>query len=542
MRKILHSQKGFSLAQVVIGAALMGVVALAIMKQVSNSQRSLSIRNNKVKLDQFMDQISRALSSKKVCDQNFAGQNISNTPLKLVAGYEAGSPGVDKVLIEKGKTYLADSIKVINITTSQVNASQFQLTIIFNKENEKSSYSIIRKNIVLTGEFSGGQIQSCFADFNAYATTAADNIDSSFCVQAGMGVETNGGNCYFKQFDQTKYADLNCASGYAITSLTYDPASYTYVATCTQTFTPPSSCSGDRIKSISLNGQINCLQGSDLADTTATTFKNGYACKLAINSGKLAVVCGGGSACTEGAERAGTLITQTTNTTYCSPYRGDVWKYKREKCIGGNWVAQSGSCWRRTQEACDPGVTMPPSNSDTICVTNSSDPCPDTRFRVTTANGTFDFCSFHFVGGGCFVAGTEVAMADGSFKNIEEIHEGDQVLNSKGQPEAVVGLKSYAYTGKIYGFNGMTPFFTPNHPFMTLGGWKSLDPEQSMKESGGDIVTMMKVGDILMKKDGTFEVIYSLDAIEVNEPVYNFEVTGSHEYIANDYIVHNIVK
>ena len=70
-KKIL-SQKGFSLAQVMVGVALAGVLSMAIMKQLSNSQKEQSRFGKKLELDLFMDSISRQFSSKRVCDINFA--------------------------------------------------------------------------------------------------------------------------------------------------------------------------------------------------------------------------------------------------------------------------------------------------------------------------------------------------------------------------------------------------------------------------------------------------------------------------------------
>jgi len=45
------------------------------------------------------------------------------------------------------------------------------------------------------------------------------------------------------------------------------------------------------------------------------------------------------------------------------------------------------------------------------------------------------------IGPGCFVAGTRVLMANGTYKNIEEVQAGDRVLNKNGEPVSVVGAK-----------------------------------------------------------------------------------------------------
>ena len=141
-------------------------------------------------------------------------------------------------------------------------------------------------------------------------------------------------------------------------------------------------------------------------------------------------------------------------------------------------------------------------------------------------------------GGGCFVAGTLVAMADGSYKNIEDILLGEKLRDGSGKIVSVKQLRRYATNGAKYSINGGGYFFTANHPFLTAEGWKSLDPVKTMLESPGLGVRKLKVGDLLIREDG-IELIISLDSIQTEETVYNFTLDGSHEYIANGYVVHN---
>jgi hypothetical protein len=141
-------------------------------------------------------------------------------------------------------------------------------------------------------------------------------------------------------------------------------------------------------------------------------------------------------------------------------------------------------------------------------------------------------------GGGCFVAGTDITLFDGTKKNIEEIGLGESLVDLKGSKVKVQKLISYDYDGPIYSINGGPYFFTPNHPFLTTSGWKSLDPKKSMEEAPDLQVSHLMLGDILLKKDGV-EVVLSLDSMNIKDKVYNFTLDGTHEYIANDYAVHN---
>ncbi|MFL5785994.1 MAG: Hint domain-containing protein, partial [Bacteriovoracaceae bacterium] len=139
----------------------------------------------------------------------------------------------------------------------------------------------------------------------------------------------------------------------------------------------------------------------------------------------------------------------------------------------------------------------------------------------------------------CFIAGTTITMGDGSVQSIEAILKDEDVTDRSHKSRNVNKIWKIPYKGNIYGINGGRHFFTPNHPFMTLDGWKSLAPAASMKESPGIKVTKLKVGDILIKRTG-LEVIYSLDATYVDDYVYNLTVDETHEYFADDYLVHNI--
>jgi hypothetical protein len=144
-------------------------------------------------------------------------------------------------------------------------------------------------------------------------------------------------------------------------------------------------------------------------------------------------------------------------------------------------------------------------------------------------------------GTGCFVAGTMISMFDGTKKPIEEVTAGDELVDFQGKRVISKKLFSYLYKGDIYSINEGPYFFTPNHPFLTMDGWKSLDPEMSMLESPGLQVSLLKVGDALIK-NSEIEIIFSLKSIKTEEYVYNFTVSDSHEYMANDYAVHNALK
>lgn len=165
-----------------------------------------------------------------------------------------------------------------------------------------------------------------------------------------------------------------------------------------------------------------------------------------------------------------------------------------------------------------------------FCPAGSSCICTDILVPAPTTTGS---------SGGCFIAGSEVTMSDGRQMPIELVLKGDELLDSNGKSNQVQELIRLDYKGNIFGINGSEPFFTPNHPFKTLDGWKSLNPEVTRKEIPEITVKKLELGDVLIKENNSYEILMSLDSKHTNTTVYNFQLSGNKEYLVNEYSVHN---
>ena len=163
----------------------------------------------------------------------------------------------------------------------------------------------------------------------------------------------------------------------------------------------------------------------------------------------------------------------------------------------------------------------------------------------------------------CFVAGTRVLMADGSEKPIEEIVVGDRVMGAAGQANRVTAIERPRLAGRsLHGFNGGRPFVTAEHPFRTLGGWKSIDPMATRSENARLRVGRLAVGDMLVAvaapdgRSGTngalatspsaapafqYVALRALAAAPADPEtvVYNLILDGDHGYFADRFLVHN---
>ena len=132
-------------------------------------------------------------------------------------------------------------------------------------------------------------------------------------------------------------------------------------------------------------------------------------------------------------------------------------------------------------------------------------------------------------GGGCFVATTKILMADGLEKNIKNIKVGDMVMAyNKDSENAPLEPKRVSHvfetgTKETYNLNGTK--VTGTHKYKTTKGMVA--------------VADLKIGDILIKSDGT-ETPITIHEKSTLEPVYNITVEDYHSYIANGHRVGNM--
>jgi prepilin-type N-terminal cleavage/methylation domain-containing protein len=133
----------------------------------------------------------------------------------------------------------------------------------------------------------------------------------------------------------------------------------------------------------------------------------------------------------------------------------------------------------------------------------------------------------------CFLAGTRISMADGSYKNIEDVIAGDMVNSydfelKKVVPGRVSGLVQHSAdkTNSYLVINDLLKV-THNHEILLNGYWKQIGEA--------------KIGDYMQLEDGSFRFINSIETVYENVPTYNFEVEDYHNYYAEEILVHNII-
>lgn len=134
----------------------------------------------------------------------------------------------------------------------------------------------------------------------------------------------------------------------------------------------------------------------------------------------------------------------------------------------------------------------------------------------------------------CFAAGTPISMADGSYKAIEQVQVGDEVLAfDEGSrtlvPSRVERTAIRLDADSIITIDGALEA-TPNHPFYTARGLQRAET----LELGDTLYAVRGAGAPLSTNH-----IHSLVRRSVSLVTYNIEVETHHNYFAGGFLVHD---
>lgn len=180
---------------------------------------------------------------------------------------------------------------------------------------------------------------------------------------------------------------------------------------------------------------------------------------------------------------------------------------------------------------------------------------------VTVVNGadnstldTFDIDHFDSVSGGgggtCFLESSLITLHDLTTKRIVEIEAGDLVLGSDGVINEVIELRTIDEGERaLFRINDLVT--TAAHPIKTTEGWKAIDPVAAMDLHPEMTITILEVGDTLIRVDNLgneYQEEVSVISLEItSDPVYNLNVSGSDTpeidgndtYVVDGVVVHN---
>jgi len=153
--------------------------------------------------------------------------------------------------------------------------------------------------------------------------------------------------------------------------------------------------------------------------------------------------------------------------------------------------------------------------------------------------------------GGCFVAGSQVMMADGSTRSIECIASGDQVRTydfsaKQAQCHAVQDVLAY-YVNELCVIklsDGTRVECTPSHPIFVANRdrWCCVEPT-----SFNPAVEKLQIGDTLLSYKQQQQAPIQVVAIEIKHlathaVVYTLHIDAVHNFYCNGILVHNAMQ
>lgn len=131
--------------------------------------------------------------------------------------------------------------------------------------------------------------------------------------------------------------------------------------------------------------------------------------------------------------------------------------------------------------------------------------------------------------GGCFIAGTQILMTDGSTKAIEDIVAGDKVLTREN-----------AWSSELVTVEVMNTVHHTVGEYLLVNGNLGVTEEHVLFINGQwQLASALRPGDLLLNKDGDPVVVDSIEHIRRKVDVYNFETADKHTYFANGIYAHN---
>jgi len=147
----------------------------------------------------------------------------------------------------------------------------------------------------------------------------------------------------------------------------------------------------------------------------------------------------------------------------------------------------------------------------------------------------------------CFPAGTKITMADGSYKNIEDVEVGDFVLSYDTKKKVYASAEVLdleepmrAHLCYIDFEDGSVLRTTNDHPLYTQDGWKAIDIPETKELVPHLKLGQLEIGDKVLSDSGEYNAIVSLECKKEVVKTYNLiEVERYNNFFAEGVLVHN---
>ncbi|MBN2015748.1 hypothetical protein JW766_02855 [Candidatus Dojkabacteria bacterium] len=197
-----------------------------------------------------------------------------------------------------------------------------------------------------------------------------------------------------------------------------------------------------------------------------------------------------------------------------------------------------GSCGHQCGSSCSGCALCCACGGNPSCGTGSYPYC----CKDCNKGGHTDCCC-----GGCFPPETKVTMADGSFKNIEDMNEGDEILTynddiGKNVAGEVLQVKTFSRNG-YYVVNDNLLKVSDSHPIYARKWygretWAAINKFQGIVDSGLTELSSLEVGDSILNQEGEWIQITSLEYFAGGLETYTL-VSDNGTFYAEGFLVHN---
>lgn len=370
MMKLFNNQRGVSLVQLVVAMGITGIFSVVMMRQQTNISKQQRRFKQKSDMTSFSSQIGMQLTSKQSCEASFKDLTLSTTDSTALTNLKMTLPnGENKTILEVGKKYIGEKIKVNSINAVVVNPEKIKVNIEFENLAIKQGYNKIiesQEYSIFSEAVSGGiKVKDCFYSDQKNLEDATVN---SHILCAGDGVKVDGTfNCQVKDYFNPYNSTLDCPAGKSLVDITYNDTTYSYQGVCEDIFQPMSGCIGNRIKQVNENGSLVCLNAVDMVNTgmAATLYENSN-CTLQVTGGRVGLSC----TCTPSCAPASSICAGTIDNS--SNHCGSP--------CGTAGTKTTGSCASCTPSTCD----APAATTCVGDVASGSDNCGN----PCTLNGT----------------------------------------------------------------------------------------------------------------------------------------------------------
>jgi hypothetical protein len=187
MKRILNSQAGFSIVQVLIAAGLMGGLALMMAKLGQNQAKMQRKAIEDQDLNQFVNTVQKHLLNHEACKNTF--ENV----VGLNSDGDDDDEHVDKILnFEKNTVFAVNTtsnyldtdpspnLKITSMRAIRGAGTELKLEIEIEKTNKGAQQSFGAKNfkkfIELDALYSNGEVLKCYSQLDSAVATACASL------------------------------------------------------------------------------------------------------------------------------------------------------------------------------------------------------------------------------------------------------------------------------------------------------------------------------------------------------------------------------